>query len=57
MKATVVSGGLALAAALAGCVSPGLSARERSLAQRLEASAPAALPDEADDPFRGHATL
>jgi len=57
MKATAISGGLALAAALAGCVSPGLSARERSLAQQLEASAPAPLPGAADDPFRGFATL
>lgn len=57
MKAIGVSGGLALAALLAGCVSPGLSARERTLAQRLEASAPAELADAADDPFRGHATL
>jgi outer membrane protein TolC len=50
-------GGLALAALLAGCVSPGLAARERSLAQRLEKSLPPAPQDAADDPFRGHATL
>jgi len=50
-------GGLALAALLAGCVGPGLAARERSLAQRLEGSAPAVIADAGDDPFRGHATL
>ncbi len=57
MKELAGFGGLALAALLAGCVSPGLTARERSLAQRLENSAPAASPDAADDPFRGLATL
>jgi len=57
MKTTAVCGWLALAALLAGCVSPGLYARERSLAQRLEISAPVASPDADDDPFRGHQTL
>jgi len=58
MKAAAISGGLALAALLAGCVSPGLSTRERSLAHRLEASVPVARLDVADDdPFRGHASL
>jgi outer membrane protein TolC len=50
-------GGLALAALLVGCVGPGLAARERSLAQRLEDSTPAIAADAGDDPFRGHATL
>jgi outer membrane protein TolC len=54
---TAVSGGLVLAGVLAGCTGPGLYTRERSLAQRLEDSAPSA-PLEADaDPFRGHASL
>jgi outer membrane protein TolC len=57
MKLAVVSGGLALAAALAGCVGPGLAAREHALAQRLEASTSVAAPALADDPFRGHASL
>jgi outer membrane protein TolC len=53
----VFGGGLALAALLAGCVSPGLAARERSLEQRLEASEPGAPLAPDDDPFRGLATL
>jgi len=57
MKRTASSGGLTLALLLVGCISPGLSARERSLAQRLEASAPGAPPEPGDDPFRGHASL
>jgi outer membrane protein TolC len=57
MKAIAVSGGLALAALLVGCVSPGLYARERSLSQRLEASAPVALLEPGEDPFWGHASL
>jgi outer membrane protein TolC len=52
-----LGGGLALAVLLAGCVSPGLAARERSLAQRLEKALPAAPQDAADDPFRGLASL
>ena len=57
MKQAVLCGGLALAALLAGCVSPGLYARERSLAQRLEASAPVASLEPDEDPFRGFASL
>ena len=51
-------GGLALAALLAGCVSPGLAARERSLAQRLEDVAPpAARRTRPTTRFAGLATL
>ena len=57
MKRTALSGGLALAALLVGCISPGLSARERSLAQRLEVSTPVAPPEPGDEPFAGHASL
>ena len=57
MKLAAISGGLALAALLAGCVSPGLYARERSLAQRFEDSAPGGSLEQDDDPFRGFASL
>ncbi len=57
MKTAAIRGGLTLAVALAGCVSPGLSTHAHSLAQRLEASAPAAARASASEPFEGQASL
>jgi outer membrane protein TolC len=49
-------GALALASLL-GCVAPGLHARERALAERIEATTPVAAVAIDDDPFVGQATL
>jgi outer membrane protein TolC len=57
MQRTAISGGLALALLLAGCMSPGLSAHARSLTQQLEASTPAAARVASDEPFDGRASL
>jgi len=57
MKLAALSGGLALGAALSGCVSPGLGVREHALTKRLEASTSVFAPALTDDPFRGHASL
>ena len=57
MQATVISGGLALALLLAGCMSPGLSAHAQALARQLEASTPVAASEPGDEPFEGQASL
>jgi len=71
MQTAWLGGGLALAAALSGCVGAGPGAQARSLAQRLEASSqtpasalptplsalPTSTPAPAEDPFAGLAQL
>jgi outer membrane protein TolC len=57
MQTTLISGGLALALLLAGCMSPGLTAHAQSLARQLEAATPAAASAPGDEPFEGQASL
>ncbi len=57
MQGTVISGGLALALLLAGCMSPGLTAHAQALARQLEASTPVAASEPGDEPFEGQASL
>jgi cobalt-zinc-cadmium efflux system outer membrane protein len=57
VKTAAICGGLALAVMLAGCISPRHSTQARSLAQRLEASAPAAARTRDAEPFEGQASL
>jgi outer membrane protein TolC len=57
VKRVSVCGGLLLASILSGCAGPGLATRERALATRLAATAPASGPVRDEDPFRGRASL